>query len=226
MTLLPVSTNDPHVAAHNEERAAINELDTAVGGKITAPPNPKVGDLLRWDGNSWGLAAVRHFEGVGAPEGQVAAPIGSQYFDTEGTNGAVEWRKVSGLPTSNTGWLLVAGDTGWRNVAGSLSLRTNGQGHVAKLRRVGYTVDLYLDLTTPTNTTSPWPVLVLPAGFRPGFERQGAMQDNKEGAVVSSAVMADGTVNFYTLTGGKRDRYNGTWLTTDPWPSALPGVAA
>lgn len=138
----------------------------------------------------------------------------------------MEWIKLSGLPTDNTGWLLLAGDTGWRNVAGSLTLRSNGAGHVALLRRVNNVVDLYLDLTNPTNTTSPWSPIVLPPGFRPGFTRHGAMQDNKEGAAVSTAVLSDGTVNLYTLTSAKRDRYNGTWTTEDPWPTELPGVDA
>lgn len=224
MPLDDVSTNDPHVSAHNEERDAINALEVEVDSKITAPPNIKVGEFPVWTGQGWGVSDLRLFEGEGHPEGRVAAPIGSRYRDTNGTNGAVEWIKLSGLPTSNTGWLLVSGDTGWRNVLGLLALRSNGQGHVAMLRRVGDVVDLYLDLTNPTNTSSPWETMVLPVGFRPGFTRYGAMQDNKEAAAGSTAVLLDGKVNLYSLTSAKRDRYNGTWTTKDPWPTDLPGV--
>lgn len=223
MPLPNVSTNDPHVSAHNAERAALNTHEQQLAGKITAPPNPSTGDVLRWNGSAWAVSAVRLFEGIGSPQGQIAAPLGSQYRDTAATRGAVFWIKTAGEATSNTGWLLVAGDTGWRNVAGMLSMRTGGAGHVAQLRRVNDVVDLYLDLTMPNSTASPLNALVLPVGFRPHVTRHGAMQDNKEGAAVSTAVGSDGVVAFYTLSANKRDRFNGTWTTQDAWPASLPG---
>jgi hypothetical protein len=224
MPLDDVSTGDPHVPAHNEERDAINLLQTQMAGKVTAPPNPKVGDMLRWDGDTWELSEIRFFEGVGSPEGVVAAPIGSRYRDTAGTNGAVEWVKRTGIATDNTGWFLLAGDTGWINIAGKVALRTSGVAHTAQLRRVGNVVDLYLDLSIPNNNASPWELFTLDLGFRPHVTRYGALQDNKEGAAVSTLVTSAGVVSLSTLVSGKRDRWNGSWTTSDPWPSDLTGA--
>lgn len=222
MTLLPVSSGDPHVPAHNAERDAINALQTTIVDKMDKPKIPREGDVLRYDGTKWDTYQSRFFEGTGAPNGAVAAPIGSEYVDRAATNGAVKWTKA-GDDGGNTGWLLTSGDTGFRNISPLIDIRSNGVVYTAILRRVGDFVDLYLDLKNPTNTASPWTVLTLPVGFRPGFDRYGALQDNSEAAAQSSAVLATGVVNLYTLTSGKRDRYQGQWSTRDTWPTALPG---
>lgn len=86
-------------------------------------------------------------------------------------------------------------------------------------------VDLYVDMTMPNNETSPYPILVLPVGFRPGITRHGLIQDNKEGAANSTSVEFDGTVNLFNPVKTKRDRWNGTWTTSEAWPSVLPGSA-
>ncbi len=122
--------------------------------------------------------------------------------------------------------MLVAGDTLFRNVSSLMSLRTNGISHTALLRRTGNVVDLYFDITTPTNLTSPWPVLTLPVGFRPGFDRYGALNHNSfQTAADTNMVSALGVVNLYTLSSAKRDRFQGTWTTSEAWPSTLPGAA-
>ena len=43
--------------------------------------------------------------GIGSPEGVLAAPVGTYYTDTAGTNGIWRWLKVAGV--SNTGWAQV-----------------------------------------------------------------------------------------------------------------------
>lgn len=225
MPLEDVSTNDPHVAAHNLERDTINALEQSVAGKITKPANPAVGDVLRWTGTAWGVSAIRLFEGVGSPQGVVAAPTGSRYRDTAATNGAVEWVKVSGTPTDNTGWLLVAGDTGWINIAAKIATRSSATIHAAQLRRVNNVVDLYIDMTMPNNDASPYNLCTLDVGFRPDFSRSGALQDNKEGAASSTLVSSAGVVQLSTgVVKDKRDRWNGMWTTQEPWPADLTGA--
>lgn len=225
MSLPNVSSGDPHVSAHNAERAAITAVEEELPNKIDKPTVPMEGDVLRYDGQAWSTFNLRFFEGEGPPNGVVAGPLGSHYTDFAGTNGAVEWVKASGA-AGNTGWLLVAGDTGWRNVSGLTQLRTNGSCYAALLRRVGDSVDLYLDLKNPTNIASPWAVMTLPVGFRPGFERYGGLQDNRELAADYTMVSAAGVVNLYAIKSAKRDRYQGQWLTNDAWPvGALPGSA-
>lgn len=103
MTLDDVSTGDPHVPAHNAERAAINALQNLLDSKITLPSGLATGDLLRWDGTQIVSTETRFFEGNGTPNGVVAAPVGSRYVDKLATKGAVEWVKVTD-GDSNTGW--------------------------------------------------------------------------------------------------------------------------
>lgn len=224
--LVDVFVGDPLPQALNETRHAINDLTGEVEERIPFPSGAATGDLLRWDGVQWVTTETRFLEGEGRPDGVVAGPIGTRYIDKLGQQGAVEWVKRAGTSDSNTGWICLAGDTGLRNVAGLVNKRTTADVNTAILSRVGQVVDLYLDLTMPNNEASPWDVLVLPVGFRPRSTRYGLMQDNREGAAASTSIEGNGTVNLFTIQRTKRDRFNGTWTTSDPWPATLPGSAA
>lgn len=224
MPLDPVAQGDPHVPAHNAERAAINQLETDVADRIPFPSGAAYGDLLWYDGINWMTTQTRYLEGEGRPEGVVAAPVGSRYHDTVGAQGAVEWTKKAGGDT-NQGWICLAGDTGARNITSLVDIG-NGTVHKCVLLRVGQTVEFYIDLTMPSNRTSPYTALAVPNGFRPQYERYGGLQDNKEGADTNGTrVLQDGSIIFLGIVSSKRDRYNGHWLTADAWPNTLPGVA-
>ena len=121
MPLDPVALDDPHVPAHNEERDAINTLQTQMSGKITLPAGAATGDLLRFDGEQWVTTDTRYFEGEGNPNGVLAAPVGSRYIDKVATFGAVEWVKSTG-GDSNQGWFTLSGDSGWYEVGASGSV--------------------------------------------------------------------------------------------------------
>lgn len=225
MTLLPVNTGDPHVAAHNEEREAINSIQDELPLKLSLPTNPLVGELLRFDGTAWARSKTRIFEGNGQPEGVVAAPIGSRYVDVGAEEGAVEWLKASGVDANdNTGWILLAGDTGWRNVSNLINRRSTAVVYAAYIRRVNQTVDMYFDFQTPTNTSTPWTFLTVPLGFRPTFLRFGVLQDNNEAAAKTTSISAAGEANLNYPEAAKRDRWNASFTTTDPWPAVLPGT--
>lgn len=222
--LNPVFVGDPLPAALNEERDAINALTGEVENKISLPAGAMTGDLLRWNGVKWVTTETRFLEGNGRPDGSVAAPVGSRYIDKVAQQGAVEWIKRSGGDT-NSGWICLGGDTGSRNINGSVDKRGTAVVNDAVIRRIGVVVELYLDLEMPNNEASPWDVVQLPAGFRPNGVRYGLLHDNKEGAAQSTAVFADGTVKLYSIVKTRRDRWNGTWSTDDPWPNDLPGTA-
>lgn len=231
MHMDPVSQGDPHVPAHNAERAAINALEEAINNRIPFPGGAATGDLMRWDGTAWVTTDTRFFEGEGNPNGVVAAPIGSRYVDKLATNETVEWTKTSG-GDSNEGWTAPAKetkDTGVRNIASLITpIPAGAIVHYARLQRWGNVVSMYLDLTMPTAATPSWAVIpsALP-GFSPGFDRYGALQDNRETANTGGTqVSSTGQVFIYnTVSPKKRDRYSGTWLTRDAWPAALPGTA-
>lgn len=217
-----VFVGDPLPARLNEERDAITLLDGAVDDRIPFPPGAQTGDLLRWNGITWETTETRFFEGIGRPDGQVAAPVGSRYIDKEGQDGAVEWIKRVG--DLNTGWICLAGQTGRRDISALIKKRTGTVVNAAYLIRINYVVELYVDITMPNSSTSPYNILDLPTGFRPIYTKYGALTDNKEGADTGgTSIATDGEVNVYNPVPGKRDRYSGTWLTEEPWPTVLPG---
>jgi hypothetical protein len=223
--LEPVYVDDPHPLAHNEERQVINDLQEEMQTKITLPGGAQTGDLLRWDGEQWLTTETRFFEGNGRPDGTIAAPVGSRYIDKTGAQGAVEWVKRAGAD-SNQGWICLAGDTGWQSLVSKID-RGNGLVHSAQIRRIGSSVDVYLDLTMPTNRMQPgtttWIMFPSLAGYSPGLYRYGILTDNAELASTGSAINAEGGLILTGVVGGKRDRYSGMWTTSDAWPSSLPG---
>lgn len=224
MPLQPVSEGDPHVPAHNSERDAINSLEVSVQSRIPFPTGAFTGDLLRYDGVNWVTTETRFFEGEGRPDGVFAAPVGSRYIDKLGQQGAVEWVKRAGAD-SNQGWMCIAGDTGPRNVAEMVDKRVNGTIYNAVLIRVGQVVEFHIDIKMPTNVTSPYLLLTLPSGFCPQYDRYGGISDNKEGADTGGTlVAADGRVQIFVPVSAKRDRYSGNWLTSNAWPTSLPGL--
>lgn len=113
---------------------------------------------------------------------------------------------------------LIYGDTGERNIA---SLFTAGGTHGGfTLRRVGHTCTLTLYNWAPAAAGS-GNVAVIPVGFRPG---------------VTYGVPAQGLSSRIQVTGsGNVQAYNWTtsavvasvvWVTSDPWPTSLPGIPA
>lgn len=82
--------------------AVIVELVTAVGAlsQMADGQNALLGEVVQW------AQALR--SGTGSPEGVVAAPVGTAYTDTAGTNGAWQWLKKSG--TGTTGWAVTHSD--------------------------------------------------------------------------------------------------------------------
>lgn len=167
-------------------------------------------------------------EGTGDPNGSMDGPRGSRFINTEagGYNGAMEWVKTS-ASGDTSGWVVTYGDTGWRDVSGDVNLRTDGTAHLARVRRTGDSVDVYFDLTSPSDTTSPWNFYTLPAGFTFQTARYGALVFYK-GTISSQTYLAsNGELRLYgSLSAGTRDRYWGFWSTNDAWPSTLPGTSA
>lgn len=220
----PVFVGGPLPAALNEERGAINDLIDEVQAKIPFPAGAQTGDFLRFDGVNWLTTETRFFEGEGRPDGVFAAPVGSRYIDKLGAQGAVEWVKRAGGDT-NTGWMCLAGDTGPRNVIAIVD-KGNGTLYSAVLTRVGQTVEFYFDIAMPSNKPTPYAIASLPVGFRPQYNRYGGMQDNKEGADTGGTLVGtDGTVTIFNPVATKRDRYTGIWVTSEAWPTSLPGAA-
>ena len=157
--------------------------------------------------------------GTGAPESKVAAPPGSTWLQTDSTTdvkGWIRWVKATG--TGSTGW--VAGpeaDTGWRDVSAGLLNSWTGQ---LMMRRVGAEVHLRLYALSGASATNDV-FYAAPAGFR--FDSIAVFPWGNAGAknlVVRNTGNVDSSARDAVLYAYV------SYLSTDTWPSSLPGVAA
>lgn len=170
--------------------------------------------------------------GVGSPEGQNAAPIGSIYTDAAATNGAIRWIKTSG--TGNTGWRVEYGDTGWRDISNAKELDTVEGDFL--VRRVGSQVYFSINNFYVTESTSYAKYLVrLPSGFRKvSNERHMALLVNGTATGHPSLIYYTDATRITWLRRGfdsmnwpvANESQSGTmsYLTDDTWPTSLPGT--
>ena len=172
-------------------------------------------------GDAATLASAARYElrGTGSPYGVVTPPgAGYYYTDAAGTCGA--WRWIS-TGTTKTSWEVVNGDTGWRNLS---SLLVNGFTGKALIRRTGRTVSFALwnfDTTAKTSWTFINP---LPLGFSPSVINLALFNASTQIATARSYER-----DFQSpVTAKLGDAYNGqtwNWITSDIWPTSLPGTA-
>lgn len=171
------------------------------------------------------------FSGVGSPEWNVAAPVGAIYVDTARTAGAIRWIKASG--TSTSGWQVQYGDTGWRVL--STDIMTSGG---IQVRRINSTVHCFAGSGTyrtfNLSSTSPVSAVgVIPVGFRSDVRVNfipvilntskttvGALEALESGNVFTR--MSSG----YTSVDELLQSMNTHWMTTQAWPTVLPGTPA
>ena len=164
---------------------------------------------------------IDSFTGTGSPEGNIAAPVGSVYTDSAATNGAIRWIKTSGA--GNTGWQVEYGDTGLRDISNLLS---NATGPVS-IRRIGQVVYLNVKGVTPASTLGSGSTFLgaLPVGFRPMERRDFATMSNiREGVSRSMYQFPTGAMGVWVPSTSDKYFFQHTWLTTNTWPTSLPGT--
>ena len=168
--------------------------------------------------------------GTGSPEGAVTGSPGQQWLQTNATTdvkGWILWRKASG--TGNTGWVVgPEADTGTRNLNGVSW--SNGWApwgaYGQRIRRIGSVVDVELDLTKAAASADT--CYTLPSGFRP-FSPAAAYftAQTANSAVPAEVVVTNGDVVVARGSlGGDVMYLRMTFITSDDWPTSLPGVAA
>lgn len=160
-------------------------------------------------------------QGTGFPNGVVSASVGSTYIDTAATSGAIEWKKATG--TGNTGWVVSVGDTGWRNI-GTIS----GITEPIKVRRVGQNVYFsQIGDSITVNAIVTLSRLTLPIGFRSSVRQQSDL--NTTTGVTRGVLLVKSTEADLILSTQSTGTYvalsNGAFVTSQDWPSTLPGTA-
>lgn len=170
--------------------------------------------------------------GTGSPEGAVTAPPGTYYTDTAGTCGAWRWLKTSG--TGSTGWRVLFGDTGWRNVTGVLSGWPAGMtgSFYMRCREDRVYLSMNLDLSGVasgfgdfTVTGVPW-AKSDPGTLYPHTLASVVRQDSPVGDGRISWAGSDIRFIGFGQAAGYLLPTSTCYLTSDPWPSTLPGTPA
>lgn len=170
---------------------------------------------------------------------------GTFYVDRVSTNGASQWQKTA------TGWEVTVGDTGWRDVSSladpaSFDFTTEVPGgSYMRWRRIGSTVHLAVrsplaegTVGTPAATrrqgliNGSLPALGSPANpyIATGY---GDIASSIMCSLTNSSTSTRLDVQPIAATGNVSSTItsrvlggNVSWLTNDPWPTALPGTPA
>lgn len=176
-------------------------------------------------------------QGVGSPEGVVAATRGAIYLDRSGGGGIYQMPNAY----ANTGWVKIAPtpDTGWREITSLSVPGVIGEG-IIRLRRTGDRVTLRLMTLTPASNNSTYTHIFdsanpLPAGFRPEVYNFGMV--TRQNSTVTGFGLTVWQART-TIVGQTYPTPVARWNTTEPlsgdvtfltheaWPTTLPGTPA
>ncbi len=128
-------------------------------------------------------------------------------------------RRIYSWDAVNARWQQTYGDTGWRDVSAGLK---NGYTGALYFRRIG----VYTSFTGAITRATANGAYDIPAGFRPlqasAFYPSIASRSATTGAIAMATVDAE----LY-IYGVDNNAYsvNGTFVSGDEWPTALPGTA-
>lgn len=226
-----------HAAAGAYTVLLIDPTETTIGTGSKLLIDAKVNGSHRFSVDSDGKVRINgsdFISGTGAPNGSVAAPVGSQYIDKSMNTGASIWIKKSG--TGNTGWQVAEGDTGWRDISswdatGTVTgqalptYMTPAPGEVGyiRVRRMNKTVHLAMKSFVLTGEAQ----IISPVGFRSGGSQYPGIP-----VVVGSALSRLRVGSTLYIFGSSGQSTTGTydttatWSTIESWPTTLPGTAA
>ena len=207
------------------------------GGNVTLPTSTS---------SNTGQVNQYEIHGTGMPNGKVTAPVGTTYVDTAVTNGALKWIKRKG--NGNEGWEVLTGDTGWR----TLPIVSKLGSSYLKVRRKNDTVTYQFGGLTwgwfgivrrggpgyqvqPSDRERNCFILGLggiPYGFRSEASLIGGIYNDKGTPYGTWYLGGSGDSNmlrFQFTDPVPTDRDIGdirvssiSYLTSDPWPGALP----
>ena len=161
--------------------------------------------------------------GVGSPEGNVSAPVGSIYTDSETTNGAIRWIKTSG--TGSTGWKVEYGDTGLRDISDLLKDATGS----VTISRIGQVVYLEARVIKPEETLGSGSSFLasLPVGFRPATRRDFTLNATLSSSTTRSGFQfTSGAIGVWQPSTSDIYYFQHHWVTSNSWPTSLPGTPA
>ncbi|MBZ4486279.1 pyocin knob domain-containing protein [Microbacterium sp. cx-55] len=217
------------VDANTLTTPGVFRFGSAVAAASTNLPVPRAG-LLEVHNINGGGTPLQRFTEYGATQRGI-------YIRWASAGGWGAWRFIASQRVDQTAgraiytWddlnnreQLIYGDTGWRDISADL---INGWSGTAQLRRVGALVELKFNGLDPSAQTSAT-ALQLAAGFRPGGTNERPLLHTATTPATvyrmsitggSSASSINAAANAGLLYG------SGTFMTSDTWPTVLPGTA-
>lgn len=163
--------------------------------------------------------------GHGFPEGNIVAPVGTEYTDLDATSGAVTWIKTFG--SGSTGWRVLYGDTGPRLIGTDRGPFPGLVSGSVYLRRIGQHVTLLIANGEFNNdgahrVTYDW----VPPGFNPTGFVLGILGDLGTLDLGKLAITDVNRAMWSNCGNGSFKVGTMDWQTSEPWPTTLPGSPA
>lgn len=189
--------------------------------------NPITGEGIYMDAQEWNALYGTLPDRVSATESRldVLDGLGQRGYTVDQTAGRV----IKVWDYLNNREQLIYGDTGARNIT---SLFTGLVGGSVIIRRTAQFVEVDFQAVTLPNGSSIGFVdlgTAIPTGFRPPRFKDfnSPARTGTESSTIGSARFdANGKVYIYRYTDGEVIRVSAVWMTNEPWPTSLPGVAA
>lgn len=163
-----------------------------------------------------------NWTGNGSPYGVLTPHSkGIEYIDLDQTNGACVWISTG---TTDTAWKVIAGDTGWRDIRSIANSATGAGLTTCQVRRINETAHFYAYGNTTAGGVGVYNFADLPVGFRSSTE-------------AANVIAADGTpvgvvyvynannVRGKITTAGNWQKAALTYISSEVWPTTLPGTA-
>jgi hypothetical protein len=189
--------------------------------------SPGAGEVFYFDG----LGLWEGAGGVWANGGERIDPSTLGFYWDESVG-----RRLFVWDTVNNRWQMVFGDTGWRDVSSLMTTPAHVQTLTSLLmRRVGNVVHLTTRGTVGTGTlagtANGMGLINLPSGFQPNdFCSIGSGVYNYRTPTIISSASSKSAIAMQIAAGNNWGASvfdgAGSWLTSDAWPSALPGSAS
>lgn len=154
------------------------------------------------------------------------APVGTQFISSDGAGvGAWQWQKKADK------WEVTVGDTGWRNIDtqmfGNLSHASNYYpSEKASIRRINNNVYFTLPPTRMSsnfNGTNAFPSVL---GFTksPAGRKVFGLLAHNSTEIIAQLYFHERGIHLQSFKAGDINGGHGDYLTSDPWPTTLPGT--
>ena len=122
------------------------------------------------------------------------------------------------------GWQMTTGDSGWRDISSLVaSVGTRTVTNI-RCRRIMNSVHFMQQITDTQTNPSSQSLVTMPTGFGSQSTKHFAMYSSSVN-VRRLGVFSDSTVVYTGTTDANRYDCEVSWITTEAWPSSLPGSA-